>query len=167
VYTNYDDEYNFGSKGTYAMPSNIVKVTGDLIEGDEPEFVENPFNDQILQRIENNMSELGWTRIDEATEADVVLFPAVWSNTTVYYWNNYWCWYNPYYCGWGWGYPVATSYTSGTLVMTIVADGDDYIDPTRVWTAAANGVVSGAFNITRVNQAIDQAFDQSPYLDTK
>ena len=50
--------------------------------------------------------------------------------------------------------------------MTLVADGEDYIEPSRVWTAAANGLLSGAYNTTRVNNAIDQAFEQSPYLRT-
>jgi hypothetical protein len=114
-----------------------------------------------------NMENLGWTETDDSENADVVLLPAVWSNTTVFYWYDYWCWYAPWYCGWGWGYPSVSSYTTGTLVMTLVADGDNYIDPARVWTAAANGLLSGAVNTSRVNNAIDQAFEQSPYLSTK
>jgi hypothetical protein len=166
VYTNYDDQYNFGSQGTYAMPDRIVKVSGDLADGEEPEFIEEPFNTQMLQTIESNMSALGWTRVLDPTDADLVLFPAAWTNTTVYYWYDYWCWYYPYYCGWGWGYPSVSSYTTGTFVMTLVADGEDYIEPARVWTAAANGLLSGSYDVTRVNNAIDQAFKQSPYLKT-
>lgn len=48
--------------------------------------------------------------------------------------------------------------------MTLVADGDNYVDPTQVWTSAANGLLSGSVNMTRVSNAIDQAFEQSPYL---
>jgi hypothetical protein len=59
-----------------------------------------------------------------------------------------------------------SSYTTGTLLLTLTVDGEDYIEPSRVWTAAANGVASGSFNISRVNKAIDQAFTQSPYLKT-
>ena len=165
VYTNYDDEFDFNTKGTYAIPDSIVRVTGNLIEGEDPEFVDEPYNSQILQKIEENMSQLGWNRVADAADADVVLLPAVWSNTTIYYWYDYWCWYNPWYCGWGWGYPAVTSYTTGTLVMTLVANGPEYIEPTIVWTAAANGVASGAFNLNRVTKAIDQAFEQSPYLN--
>jgi len=51
--------------------------------------------------------------------------------------------------------------------MTLVADESNYLEPTRVWTAAANGLLSGAVNITRVTNAIDQAFEQSPHLDIK
>jgi hypothetical protein len=166
VYTNYDDQYDFASKGSFAIPDKIVKVTGDLIEGEDPEFVDDKYAGAMLQKMIENMEDLGWTETDDSDNADVVLLPAVWSNTTIYYWYDYWCWYAPWYCGWGWGYPSVSSYTTGTLVMTLVADGDDYIDPARVWTAAANGLLSGAVNISRVNTAIDQAFEQSPYLNT-
>lgn len=166
VFTNFDDQFDFASKGTYSMPDKIVKIEGDLAEGEEPEYVKEPQNTQMLQKMEANMSALGWTKIEDPADADLVLFPAVWTNTTVYYWYDYWCWYYPYYCGWGWGYPSVSSYTTGTLVMTLVVDGEDYIEPSRVWTAAANGLLSGAYNTTRVNNAIDQAFEQSPYLQT-
>ena len=167
VYTNYDDQYDFMSKGTYAIPDKIVKITGNLVEGEDPEFVKEPYNTQMLQKMEANMTALGWAKVDDPATADLVLFPAVWTNTTVYYWYDYWCWYYPYYCGWGWGYPSVSSYTTGTLVLTLVADGEDFIEPSRVWSAVANGLLSGAYNTTRVNRAIDQAFDQSPYLDIK
>ena len=165
VYTDYDMEFDFQSQGVYSIPDKIVKIEGDLGEGEEPAYVKEPYNTQMLNQIKSNMTALGWTRTEDPANADLVLFPAVWTNTTVYYWYNNWCWYY-YYCGWGWGYPSTTSYTTGTLLMTLVADGQDYIEPTRVWTAAVNGLLSGSFNTTRVNKAIDQAFTQSSYLKT-
>ena len=169
VYTNYESSFDFVSKGTYSMPNKIVKITGNLVQGEDPEFVKEPYNTQILQRIETNMTALGWTKVANPEDADVVLFPATWTNTTVYYWYDYWCWYYPYYCGWGWGwyYPSVSSYTTGTLVITMVADGDEYVEPSRVWTSAVNGLLSGAMNTNRLNNGIDQAFKQSPYLNTK
>jgi len=166
VYTNYDDQFNFASLGTYSIPDKIVKLEGDLGDGEDPEFVKEPYNTQMLERIKSNMEILGWEETEDPASADLVLFPAVWTNTTIYYWYDYWCWYNPYYCGWGWGYPSVSSYTTGTLLMTLTVDGEDYIEPSRVWTAALNGLVSGSFNASRVNKAIDQAFAQSSYLKT-
>lgn len=166
VYTDYDDSYNFASKGTYSMPNKIVKITGDLIEGEDPEFVKEPYNTQILNKIESNMTALGYTKAGDPTNVDMVLFPAVWTNTTIYYYYDYWCWYNPYYCGWGWGYPSYTTQTTGTLLMTLIADGDDYVQPTNVWTSGVNGLLSGRYDVNRVNKGIDQAFTQSPYLKT-
>jgi hypothetical protein len=166
VYTDYDDSYNFAGKGTYSMPDKIVKITGNLIEGEDPEFVKEPYNTQMLQKIESNMTALGYTKSADPANADMVLFPAVWTNTTVYYYYDYWCWYNPYYCGWGWGYPSYTTQTSGTLLMTLIADGDEYVQPTNVWTCAVNGLLTGRYDVNRVNKGIDQAFTQSPYLKT-
>ena len=34
------------------------------------------------------------------------------------------------------------------------------------WTGAINGILTWSYNASRVNNAIDQAFDQSPYLRT-
>jgi len=167
VYSNYTESFDFAGQNTYSMPDKIVKIEGNLIEGESPEFVTEPYNTQILNKIADNMSALGWTRVEDPATADLVLFPAVWTNTTVYYYYDYWCWYYPYYCGWGYYYPYVSSYTTGTLIMTLVADGEDYVDPTGVWAAAANGVLSGAYDSSRVLDAIDQAFEQSPYLNTK
>jgi len=167
VYTNYTESFDFASLGTYSMPDKIVKITGNLTEGEAPEFVEEPFNTQILQKVENNMTALGWTKVENPGDADLKLLPVVWTNTTVYYWYDYWCWYDYYYCGWGWYYPVTTSYTTGTFVMALIADGENYVEPSNVWLAAANGLMSGSYDVSRVNNAIDQAFKQSPYLNTK
>jgi hypothetical protein len=167
VFTNYDETFDFDGQSTYAIPDKIVKITGNLADGEEPEYVQEPYNSQLLSKIESNMAAMGYTKAADPESADLVLFPAVWTNTTVYYWYDYWCWYYYYYCGWGWYYPTVTTYTTGTLVMALVPTGDEYIEPTSVWTAALNGVLSGAYDISRSNEAIDQAFEQSPYLDTK
>jgi len=161
VFTSFEPEYDFMSQNTYSMPDSVVKVSGGE---DGPEFIKEPYNTQIINRIASNMTDLGWTRVDSPEEADLVLFPASWTNTTIYYWYDYWCWYYPYYCGWGWYYPgYVTSYTTGTLVMTLV-ENDAAIEPYRVWTGAINGLLSGAYNQNRLNNGIDQAFSQSPYL---
>lgn len=167
VFTDYTETFDFASIGTYSMPDKIVKITGNLVEGEDPEFVPEPYNTQILNKIESNMTALGWTKIADPESADLALLPAVWSNTTIVYYYDYWCWYYYYYCGWGWYYPYATSYTTGTMVMTLVAHGEEYIEPSTVWTAAINGLMSGAYDTSRVTKAIDQAFKQSPYLNTK
>jgi len=167
VFTNYTESFDFASSGTYAMPDNVVKVTGNLAEGQDPEFVSEPYNTQILSNIQSNMTALGWTKVDDPADADVTLMPAVWTNTTVVYWYDYWCWYYYYYCGWGYYYPYYSTYTTGTMVMTMVVSGEGYAEPSSVWIAAINGLLSGYSDESRINSAIDQAFEQSPYLNTK
>ncbi|MBN2175112.1 MAG: DUF4136 domain-containing protein [Bacteroidales bacterium] len=168
VYTNYSEDFDFNSNNTFAMPDKIVKIEGNLIEGEDPEFVQEPINSQLIGQIESNMTTKGWTKVEDPANADLVLFPAVVTNTTVVYYYDYWCWYYPYYCGWGYYYPVSvSSYTTGTLIMSLVADGENYVQPSAIWYAAANGIMTGEYNTSRVTRAIDQAFEQSPYLDTK
>lgn len=167
VFTNYTETFDFASHGKYAMPDKIVKVTGSLGEGEVPEYVKEPYNTQMLNLIDGNMAALGWEKVSSPENADLVLFPAVWTNTTVVYWYDYWCWYYPYYCGWGWGYGYTTSYTTGTFVMTLVPteETEPSIEASSVWTAAINGLVSGYYTTSRITDGIDQAFEQSPYLD--
>ena len=38
VLTYHNPDYDFGSQATYAMPDKIVKITGNLDEGEEPEY---------------------------------------------------------------------------------------------------------------------------------
>jgi len=165
VFTNYLESYDFASQGNYSMPDKIVKVTGNLTEGENPEYVKEPYNTQILNLIEDHMTNLGWNKVDVPEDDDVVLFPAVWTNTTVVYWYDYWCWYYPYYyCGWGYYYPYTASYTTGTMVMALIPT-DESVEPVSVWTGAINGLMSGNYDLTRVTNGIDQAFEQSPYLN--
>ena len=65
VYTNYDDTYNFASKGTYSMPNKIVKITGELKDGEDPEFVKEPQNTQVLEKIESNITKLAYTKVTD------------------------------------------------------------------------------------------------------
>lgn len=166
VFTHYDSDFNFSDYGTYAMPDSIVKITGALADDEVPVFIGEPFNSQILTNIENNMTAFGWQRVDDPGEADLVLFPASWTNTTVYYYYDYWCWYYYYYCGWGY-YPYygsTVSYSTGTLVMGLVVNGNNYVEPYKVWSGAINGLLSGSYNLNRVTNGINQAFAQSRYL---
>jgi len=169
VVTSFEEDFNFAEQGTYSLPDKIVKLEGSIIDnGGEPEYLPEAATAQILARIRTNMTNLGWTEQEDPELADVGLLPAVWTNTTVYYWYDYWCWYYPYYCGYGWGYPSVSSYTTGTFLMTMVVNDEVQYPagPFRVWTAGINGLLSGAYDITRVNNGIDQAFEQSPYLKT-
>ena len=169
VITNHNADYDFNAKGTYAMPDKIVKITGNLSEGDSPVFIPDAIAAQILSQIESNMNDLGYTRVDIDADPDLLLTPASWETTTILYWYDYWYWWwGGYYPGWGYPPVNVSTYTTGTLVMALVdptiesANGN----PIPQWTGAINGLLTGVFDPIRVNKAIDQAFSQSPYLKT-
>lgn len=165
VYTNYDDQFSFTSYKTYAMPDSVVEVVREISSPEDLEFLKEPYNSQIINSIEDNMTAYGWTRVEDPEQADLILLPAAWTNTTVVYWYDYWCWYYYYYCGWGYYPPYyTTSYTTGTLVMGLLKAGDGQIQGQKVWGGAVNGVLSGTYKVDRVTKGITQAFTQSPYL---
>ncbi len=175
TYTNYDKTYDFVSKGTYTLPNKVVKISGDLVSVNPqpPEYLKDVYGLPILAQIDANMQALGWTKVDVNSNPDIQVLPAAWESTTIIYggyWGSYWCWYYPYYCGGGWYYPytpVAT-YSTGTLVMTMVDPNAESTDGSKrvTWTGAINGLLVGTYDANRVNKGIDQAFYQSPYLKT-
>jgi hypothetical protein len=177
VLTHHSDTYDFGTKTTYSMPDRIVKITGNLQEGDAPSFIPDATAALILAQIEENMTALGYERVSLVSEgADLLLLPASWETTTISYWYDYWgWWYGGYYPGWGWGgyYPYyppvsVTAYTTGTLMMNLI-DKTEYGangNPITQWSGIINGVLTNSYDATRINEAIDKAFAISPYLKT-
>jgi hypothetical protein len=171
VLTKHNEEYDFTAKATYAMPDKIVKITGDVAEGEEPSFIPDVNAQVILGTIANNMADLGWERVDIENNPDLFLLPAAWETTTIYYWYDYWGWWYGGYWGGYWPYypPVyASSYTTGTLLMSITDPDIISTDGNRInqWSGAVNGLLTGSFNASRINEAINKTFAISPYLKT-
>jgi hypothetical protein len=172
VYTNFDPDFDFQSRNTYAMPDKIVVDIDIDNDGDTTlEYMKNIYADPILARIEANMTSAGWTRVDISETPDVLLTLAGMSSTTYFY--SYWYdwWYGGWYGGWGWYYPpyyTVSSYTTGSFIMTMAdpnVDNPINRSPTA-WLVAMNGLLTGGGNVNRVLDGIDQAFEQSAYLKT-
>jgi len=174
TYTNYSPTFDFKAQNTYALPDSVVIITGDLAEGEQPSMVDPQYGDQIISRIRQNMNNRGWTEVAATENPDVVVLPSAIKTLNVdayYYYGGYWGWYYPYY-GYGWYYPgyypTYTSYTTGSLVIQMNVPND--LSPTEnipvVWLSVFNGLLEGAESsiAVRVNNSIDQAFTQSPYL---
>jgi hypothetical protein len=171
VYSNYDDTYGFEAKKTYAIPDKIMKVDDDLITGEGPNFVKDTYAKPMLEQINKNMSEYGWTKVEKDDNPDVMLAPVAYELTTTVYWGygGYWDWW---YGGWyGWYYPyypVTTTYSTGSLVVNMLDPNDlSANDKARVaWTFVVNGLLEGSTTsfTSRYTKGINQAFEQSPYI---
>lgn len=172
VYTNYDEQFNFESRNTYALPDKIVvdieinQITGDTTY----EYMKDIYAQPILARIDANMADYGWTKVNVDADPDVLLMPAGIKNTTYIYYYWYDWWYGGYWPGWGWYYPPSwgvSSYTTGTLLVTMADPTNDSPigQSSTAWLMAANGLLTNSANIDRVLSAIDQGFQQSPYLN--
>ena len=173
VATSYDVKYDFKSQSTFAMPDQIV-VDVEIEQGDTTyEYMAPKFATVILDAIQKDMESLGWERVDIDEDPDVLLTPAAMSSTTYFYTYWYDWWYGGWYGGWGWYYPpyyTVGSYTAGTMLLVLADPSQASESPINrsqaIWVAAANGLLTGYYDISRVTDAVHQAFKQSPYLKT-
>jgi hypothetical protein len=118
----------------------------------------------------------------------VVYYPGWWYGYYDYYYYYWWGWY-PYYPYYPWGGYYSYNYQTGTLLMEM-ADGNsireyrawaadktdaeiENADPDEVpdilfrWQSLINGIagVDASYNSERAERGIDEAFQQSPYLE--
>jgi hypothetical protein len=172
VYTNYDPATNFTTKHTYAIPDKIMKIDDDLISGEDPNFIKEPYATQLLDKINQNMANYGWTKVSKDANPDVLLAPVAYELTTTYYYGGgYWDWWYGGWYGWYYPYPVTTSYTTGSLITTMLNPNDLSPDGKMraVWGFIINGLLEGtsAQFTERYSKGINQAYTQSPYLKIK
>lgn len=180
VITHYDDAFDFGTVKTYAIPDSIPKISDELFsdpDGDgKPDFVNSLYANTILSTMRAQLNALGWTEVDKTANPDVTVFLTATTSENLYAYYNmyYWDWYYPgYWGGWGWYYPgyypvEYVSVNTGTLFMQMADMRNSGVDDklNAVWTGVINGLLSGsATDINkRINNTVEQAFTQSPYL---
>jgi len=169
VYTNYDPATDFTAKHTYAIPDKIMKIDDNLINGGDPNFVKEPYATQLLEKMKLNMANNGWTLVKKDANPDMLLAPVAYELTTTYYYGGgYWDWWYGGWYGWYYPYPVTTSYSTGSLIVTMLdpknLSPDDKMR--AVWGFIINGLLEGSNTefTARYSKGIDQAFTQSPYL---
>jgi hypothetical protein len=181
VSTFYDQERDFGVQRTYAMPDSVHHAR-DEENPDNNVELSREFDDFILERVEANMSALGYQRIsidqqpDSADVAILVTALGVRSFVISPGYPPYWGWWPDWGWGGGWGDwyypwvpPRVSSYTTGTLFIDMAVPDSTNVtedDLIIVWEAVANGLVGTGTQTTRerLRTGIDQAFAQSPYL---
>lgn len=177
VTTIFDSQGDFAGAKRFALPDSIVVLAA---EGETSlPSVSATLQTQVLAAIRQNMTNAGYVEETQprSNPPDVVVVAAATTTTNIgYVVSNWWSyygwyggWYYPYYgAGWGWTYPpgYAYSYTTGTLVTTMVDNRKANVEAKQVpviWVAAVNGVIAGN-ETQRAVDGINQAFAQSPYL---
>lgn len=176
VITDYDTEFDFGSKSTYYMPDTIsFSTNNDKITEADIVIIEKT----VIDRIELNMQNRGYERVDTTFTGVPDLFigaAALAIENSGVGWVPGWG-----YPGWGWGwggwyyppyYPVGYSYSTGTVLILmgdpsqdgIIEDGE--IKLPVAWNAGLDGLLSSyrSNNVEGLKLLIDQAFEQSQYI---
>lgn len=182
VYTNYNNQFNFSSKTTYAIPDSVIKITGDVFndpDGDgKPQFLTSTYSVPLLTQIKQSLNSYGWTEVDKNNNPDVVILVSSMSTTNIYYYYDwsYWDWWYPdFYPWWGWYYPgyyypaYVTGYRSGSVFIQMVdhsATGQQADNIPVQWSCVLNGLAEGDTGsiVARMQNGINAAFSQSPYL---
>ena len=170
VYTNYDSNTDFGKINSFYVIDSILIIDNQT---DKPKYWKNENSQKIVNAYNDNFISCGYTQAASGEEADVV-FQLSYINTTYYFNNSVGPWWNSYpgywnWGGWGWYYPFnfyyaySTGSIIGELVNTKAPYGSDKL--TIVWNAYICGLLNGNnLSYSRTMAAINQAFEQSPYL---
>ena len=183
VGTMYDEEFDFNSVQTYAMPDTVIHIVGEDPKDDD---IDRSQDELMLNTVRANMATLGYQEIpaDPDTPADVVMLITAMTSTNqgaVYnpgWWGN-WGWWPgwggyPGYPGWGpgwgyyypWGYPATYSYSTGSLFIGMLDPENTDIEEETLavaWLASMNGLLQGNKDkgAQRIEDGINQAFRQS------
>jgi len=185
VGTIYDPNVKFWTFSSYAMPDSVVAIDNRESSGDEPPL--SPvFQALLLSTVASNMTALGYTRVfpDTNPQADpdvgvtvAIMISDQFVASIGYPWGGYWGWYGGwpgYGPGYGIGYPptgAVYSYETGTVVVDMIdlensTPSDSLVD--AIWQGGINGLASSkqSVNEDRIIRGVNQAFEQSPYLES-
>ncbi len=175
VSTTYDNAINFTNYSTFAMSTDTIGFVSDrfpndtiIVQGDEN------YPRPVLQKVQENLSALGYERVGKNEDPDWRINVYVINDFNLFQQISYSNYYYPSYYGYGYGYgsyygyPYVSTYASntGSLVLEILDLRN--VTPDKkvkvIWSAYMGDVYSTINLIKQSEDAIDQAFVQSPYI---
>ena len=134
----------------------------------------------IIGTVVGKLDDAGYTRTEDKDAASVGIQLSYVRKVTYFggYDYPYWWWYYPYYwapgywgdwVGWHYPYSVYYGYTAGSLLMEMLdlqADQESGKKLPIVWDSFIGGLLTSDadLNQQRTIAAVEQAFEQSPYL---
>lgn len=180
VYTSPGKDVNFTQYKTFDMTDSLLVIG----QGSKPKYVRNDAVKAILLDFRRNMEARGFVYTPDAEAADLgvqltyvikterfVQFysdPYWWLDYPGYWPSGYWGNWNGYYMP----RPVTYTYTTNALLTDIVNLTGEQKEGTPLeilWTSYIGGPAGATIqgDVTRMTEAIDQAFKQSEYLKNK
>lgn len=178
VLTIEDEGRDYAKLKTYALTDEVYdlcEVAGEdnpLGGGggiDDCYNVSHRLDEDVLDAIERNMDDRGFTRVDREDTPDVVVVVGSVARDNWYY-SYGWGWCDPYYYYSCWYPPVSYLYNlpKATFIVNMFAAKEDTGDGAKsAWFAALSGLYETSSDVSgkdRVERAVDKAFNQSPYL---
>lgn len=178
VYTDYDQQTDFSAVETFYLPDSILLIGN----ADKTEYWKDADAQQIIGTVADLMESRNFVRTDDKETAEMGLQLSYVERVTYFvgYDYPYWWWYYPYYwapdywgdwLGWHYPYQVYYGYTAGSMLIEMVdltADRQSNRKLPVIWDSFIVGLLTSShkINMQRTLDAVNQAFAQSPYLET-
>ena len=180
VYTSPGKDVNFTQYKTFDMTDSLLVIG----QGSKPKYVRNDAVKAILLDFRRNMEARGFVYTPDAEAADLgvqltyvikterfVQFysdPYWWLDYPGYWPSGYWGNWNGYYMP----RPVTYTYTTNALltdIVNLIGEQKEGTPLEILWTSYIGGPAGSTIqgDVTRMTEAIDQAFKQSEYLKNK
>lgn len=176
VYTAYDTDTKFADFATYYLPDSILIIGTN----DKTEYWKDADAMQIVNTVAERLDAAGYTRSTDKVSANLGMQLSYVKQVTYFVGNDYdyWWWYYPYYwtpgywgdwLGWHYPYQVYYGYTAGSLLMEMINLEADQTSGKKlpiIWDSYIGGLLTSSetLNQQRTIDAVEQAFEQSPYL---
>lgn len=178
-----DQSFNFTTLHTFAMPDTVVQLTA--LSG-VPGTDSRAFDQVALNEVRQNLLLRGYTEVanPQTTQPDFVVLVASSATTNfdafeTFPWFDVW----GFYPGWGWYTPGfdstwnlvypwfpqvgVTAFDAGTLLVTIIPTASVNATTRTIdasWAGVASALLNSAITSDVVASAVDEMFQQSPYL---
>lgn len=178
VQTSYDvgrvegDENVFNGYSTYVLRADtlgfVSTYSPDTILLDNS--TQTPFVKAVINEVATNATSRGFTRVEADENPDFAIKIVVLENFNFYQTVSYPGYYSGYYGYYGGYYgPIVSTYSSNFVTMVIEAvdiknyeDNDDkYV---VVWSAYVGDLYTTDDLKNKLLEAVDRAFEQSPYF---
>ncbi|MFR8224458.1 MAG: DUF4136 domain-containing protein [Alistipes shahii] len=157
------------------IPDSILIIGNS----DKTEYWKDADAMAIIGTVVGKLDDAGYTRTEDKDAASVGIQLSYVRKVTYFvgYDYPYWWWYYPYYwapgywgdwVGWHYPYSVYYGYTAGSLLMEMLdlqADQESGKKLPIVWDSFIGGLLTSDadLNQQRTIDAVEQAFEQSPY----
>jgi hypothetical protein len=168
VQTNYDNSVDFAGYATYTMPLDTLgRVSGSSSDT----LIVTEYAGQITGILRNNLDGRGYSHVDKNQDPDIGVTAYIVDDLNIFqsvnyynYYPSYYGYYSPYY----YNYPQINTYAYNTAVLVIemvdLKNPDSQGQFKVVWAAYVGDVLNSTDPFEKSAEAVNQAFDQSPYL---
>lgn len=177
IYTAPAKDVNFADYKTFDIADSVLVIG----QKDKPYYSSSNNALALIQAYRTNMEKLGYIYLPSNPDAELgiqLTFVERTERYVQYYDDPYWWLDYPGYwpagywgsnwTGWYYPYPVVYSYTTNALLTDMVdlTAGEENGKLKIIWSCYIGGPASYSINydVKRMQESIDQAFVQSPYL---